>query len=291
MNEPLKFGFDAINDEPYGVDHNIYAANKRGVELWEAYCRKDVACHFHLRIYIGRKGHSHDLCADFQALGGVGDSQWRSGTMGRNRVGKADHHRGQQRWVEHLVFVPVGEVAEGFDSSARVVRSVVGLRAVNECPLRRRDFVEMYPLVREPVLSILNRELDLFGFSRGLGNSDVVAVELPEQVVEGAPKIVDDVPQDDADFESPFLWHCCDPKDMITRLGVELGAHLEKFGFPVQEGCDYGIQLFAMLIRPLNLGSTLGKVNRHGKRQYAKGRDERQEAHGWADYSEVPLDR
>jgi hypothetical protein len=27
----------------------------------------------------------------------------------------------------------------------------------------------------------------------------------------------------------------------------------------------------AMLIRPLNLSPALGKVNRHGKRQYAKG--------------------
>jgi hypothetical protein len=271
MTVPLKFSLDALNNEPYGVDHNVYAANERGVHLWEAYCRKDVACHFHLRIYIGRKGHSHDLCADFKELGGVRDSQWRSGAMGWNRVGKADHHRGQQRWVEHLVFVPVGEVAEGFDSSTRVVRSIVGLRAVNDCPLRKRDFVEMYPLVREPILGVLNRELDLFGLSRGPGNSDVVAVELPEQVVEAAPKIVDEISQDDPDLDSPVLWHCCDPKDVVTRLRVELGVHLEKLGFPVQDRRDFGIQLFAMLIRPLDLSPALGKVNRHGNRQYAKG--------------------
>jgi hypothetical protein len=236
MNEPLKFGFDAINDEPYGVDHNIYAANKRRVELWEAYCRKDVACHFHLRIYIGRKGHSHDLCADFQALRGVGDSQWRGGAVGGNRVGKADHHRGQQRWVEHLVFVPVGEVAEGFDSPARVVRSVVGLRAVNDCPLRRRDFVEMYPLVREPLASVLNRELNPLGFPFRLRDSDVVTVELPEQVVEGTAEVMNSVPQDNPDLPPPVLWHCCEPKDVIARLRVELGVHLEEFGFPVHDG-------------------------------------------------------
>jgi hypothetical protein len=28
-----------------------------------------------------------------------------------------------------------------------------------------------------------------------------------------------------------------------------------------------------MLLRPLNLGTALGKVNGHGKRQYAKGRN------------------
>jgi hypothetical protein len=79
-----------------------------------------------------------------------------------------------------------------------------------------RDFAEMFPLVREPLAGVLNRELNLLGFSGGPADSDVVAVQLPEQVVESTPKIVNDVAQDDANSEPQTLWYRCDVKDVIA---------------------------------------------------------------------------
>jgi hypothetical protein len=264
MTDPLKFGFDALNYESNGLEHDVNAANDASIQLCEAYVRRDVACHFHLRIYIGGKGHSHDLCADFQASGRLGDSQWSGGPIkGDPFVVEGQYVRGKQQWVEHLVFVPVGEVAEGSDGPTRVVASWVGLRTVNDCPVRRRDFVEMHPLVREPLATVLNRELNPLSLSPALGNLDVTAVELPEQVVEGTSEIVNSVSQNHSDFKPPVFWNCCEPKDVIARLRVKLGVHVEDFGFPTTDGVNYGIQSFAMLLRPLNLGLTLSKVNRH----------------------------
>ena len=274
MTVPLKFGSDIPDDELYGVDHHVNAAYDSGVQLWEAYVRRNVACHFHLCIYIGGEGHSHDLCADFQALGRSRNSQPSGGAAHGNLICvEGNRCRGKQWWVEHPVFVPIGEVAEGFDGSTRMVRSVVGLRSVNDCPLRKRDFVEMHPLVNERIAVVLHRELNLFAQPLCFLDAEIVRAQRKEQVFKGATEIVNSVSQDDPDLEPPVLWHCCEPKDVIARLRVELGVYVENFGFPIQDRTNYGIKSFAMLLRPLNLGTALGKVNGHGKRQYAKGRN------------------
>lgn len=51
---------------------------------------------------------------------------------------------------------------------------------------------------------------------------------------------------------------------MISRLRIELGADLEALGFPFEHGRKFGLQEFAMLVRPLDLGAALGKVDCHG---------------------------
>jgi hypothetical protein len=125
----------------------------------------------------------------------------------------------------------------------------------------------MYPLVREPLAGVLNRELNLLGFSGGPRDSDVVAVQLPEQVVESAPKVVNDVARDDANSEPQHLWDCCNVKDVITRLTVQLGAKLDKIGViggsDALHRADYGFQAIAMLLRPLDLGPRVPKVDSH----------------------------
>jgi hypothetical protein len=69
------------------------------------------------------------------------------------------------------------------------VLSLVGLRRVDDCPVRRRDFAEMYPLVGEPLASLLNRELNPVSFRLRFRHPDVTAVQLPEQKVEGAAQV------------------------------------------------------------------------------------------------------
>jgi hypothetical protein len=177
----------------------------------------------------------------------------------------------QQHWVECSVFVPVGEFAERSEGAVRGVRSIVGLRVVDDCPLSEWDFAEMFPLVDERLGVILNRELDLFTQPFGLGDSEVVAAEGVEQVFQSTPEIVHNISEDDTDPEWPILRKARDAKLMITRLRVELGVELDAIGFSFADGGDYFLQEFAMLTRPLNLGPASGKVNRHGKRQYAKG--------------------
>src|SRR5215212_7650875 len=98
MTDPLEFGPGIPDDELYDVDHLVDAAHDRDVQLWEAYVRRAVACHFHLRIYIGGEGHSHDLCADFQALGGLGGSHTPGDAVKGNSVSvEAKCGSGKQR--------------------------------------------------------------------------------------------------------------------------------------------------------------------------------------------------
>ena len=267
-----EFG-DALYDPVDGPYHHAGTPNHGYVHLGELYLRGDVACHFHLSVYFAGQSHSHDLCADFQVavpqrtLSAVGELEIGGGLGGQGFVVKVNHGGSQQEGVECPVFVLVGEFPEGSQRSTRGVRSIVGLRDVDNCPLRPWDFSEMYPLVREPLATVLNRELNLVAQAFRLGDAKVVDTERIEQVVEGAAEIMYDIPQDDADAESPILWNCCDSKDMLARLRLQLGVELNKIGFGGTSACDgpnYGLKGIAMLVRPLNLGPTLGKVNRHG---------------------------
>ena len=68
QQEWLQKWLNSVNDALDGTVHPNNADPEVEVPLWEAYVRGYVACHFHFRVYIRGKGHSHDLCADFQAL-------------------------------------------------------------------------------------------------------------------------------------------------------------------------------------------------------------------------------
>ncbi len=254
-----------------GSNHYADTQNHRGVHLWKLYGWGDVACHFHLRVYFAGQSHSHSLCADFQVavpqgtLPAVGELEI-GGACSQGSVIKLNIGGSQQQGVECPVFVLVGKFSKGSEGTPGRVRSIVGLRDVNNCPVSPWDFAEMYPLVGEPVATVLNRELDPLCFSPRLRNPDVVAIELPEQIVEGTSEIMHNIVQGDAHAESPIVWDCCDAKDMLARLRIQLGVELNKVGFgstSAYDGPDYGLQGIAMLVRPLNLGSALGKVNHH----------------------------
>jgi hypothetical protein len=271
-HERLRQFGDSFYDAVDGPCHQTDSERHGNVDLWELYARGNVACHFHLSVYSARQSHSHNLCADFQVavpkrtLPAVREVEIGSGLGGKGSVVKMDHLGSQQQRVESPVFVLVGEFSECSEGTPGRVRSIVGLRDVDNCPVAPWDFTEMFPLVSERVAAVLNGELDLIAQSFRLGHAKVVATERIKQVVESTTKVVDDVSQDDADAESPILWDCCDAKDMLARLRVQLGANLNKIGFggaSAQDWPNYGVQSVAMLPRPLDLGPTLSKVNHH----------------------------
>jgi hypothetical protein len=269
QRERLQFGFDGVNDAAHGVDHQVNTPCGLEAPLWQQYARGAVACHFHLGVYFRREGYLHNLCADFQRFP-RGEPPLRSVGAGPSvpkLPGVSERSGMELYWVECPVFVPVGEVAERGEGAVRGVRSVVGLRPVDDCPLSEWDFAEMYPLIDKRLGVILNRELNLFAQGLGPGDSEVMATEGVEQVFKPAPEIVNNIPDDDANPERPVLRNARDAKHMITRLRIELGAELDAIGFSFEDGRHYFLQEFAMLARPLDFGSTLGKVNRHGPKE------------------------
>jgi hypothetical protein len=266
LNERLNIVYDALSGVPDGAD----AEHDARLPLRELYVRGYVACHFHLRVHFVRQSHSHDFCIDFQIFAPehmrrvlVGPLEI-GGAGGLYNVIELHDSSSQQQRVKNLMLVPVGKFPESFEGAARVVRSLIGLRVLDDCPLTRWDIAGMYPLIRELLAGVLNRELERLRFSVALRNSDVGAIELPVEVVKGASEVVDNITQKDAHAQPPVFLDCCDAKDMIARLSFQLGAELDKIGFASRDGgVDYGLQAITMLTRPLNLGAALGKVDSH----------------------------
>ena len=168
-------------------DHGINSAHHAKVPLWQKYARGHIACHLHLGVYVRSVGHTHYLCADFQAADGLrGVMLHADGVRQEEERIPLEHTRSPQHWVERLVFVPVRESLQDSEGLLSGVRSLVGLRVLDRCPARRRDFAEQFPLVREPLAGVLNRELHAFVHPLGFGDPEVAATERPKEVIEGA---------------------------------------------------------------------------------------------------------
>ena len=220
--DPLGQSGDIFNNAFDADNYLVDSPDNRNVlPLWKQYVRGYVACHFHLRTTVGGEvGHSYDLCADFQVLRGVLDEVHSLETLS---VFKGSSFKGQysapnKDWCQQLVFISVGRVAED-TKDALSIPSLVRLRRVDDCPLRTRDFAKSFPLLENPLASILNRELNPSSLPARLGHSNVAQMQLPEQVVEGAAEVVNNISYDDAHLETPVLWDCCDAKDVSLVLG------------------------------------------------------------------------
>jgi hypothetical protein len=87
--------------------------------------------------------------------------------------------------------------------------------------------------------------------------------ELPIELIEGAPAIVSDVAQNYGHTQHPITRDRLDPKYMVTRIIVELGAHLKRIAFPFENRQDFSFESVMMLPRPLNLGPDSAKVDSH----------------------------
>src|SRR5215204_5691688 len=214
-----------------GADHYIKPVYEREIgPLWKAYVGRRVACHFHFGI---------------------------------NRPVNAPAVGDDKAGVQCSVFVPIGEFFEDREAmQLRVVKSIVGLRPVEKCLVGRRDFAEG---VRpgEPLAVRLDREFDPFNLSRLVRASTAVEDQLPSEFVEPTPQVMDEIAYDHSNTALEGVRHRSDPKDVKTRIRIELGAKLDLVAFPVEHRHQFAFKSVAMLIRPLNLGSRSTKVDGH----------------------------
>jgi hypothetical protein len=223
--------FDGSNDlgRPSG---------ESGIPLWKLYVGGCIACHFHLGIYVRGELAAYNLCADFQRflfsedlIVDVEDAS----TLQLTPLNR-DESRRNVEWIKHSMFVPIRALLE--DRKGRQLAAaptLVGLRFVNDCLVPRRKLLEGIQ-VGESLGIKLNRLFDP-GFLSGLfGSSAVVDDELPVELIEGAAAIVRDVAQNHRHVQHSIARNYLDPKYMVTRIGVELGAHLKRIPFPSRTG-------------------------------------------------------
>ncbi len=92
----------------------VHASHNGEFSLGEAYARHQIACHWHLGVYVRAKGHLHNLCADFQALRLSSPiPETVLGGASANKFPRKMELTGlRQQESENFMFVAVGEVAE-----------------------------------------------------------------------------------------------------------------------------------------------------------------------------------
>lgn len=144
----------------------------------------------------------------------------------------------------------------------RVIPTVVGLRVLDDCPIRRRHFTEGVSALKR-FESVLDREFDINLLLNSPGSPGVIDDELPGELVEGTAAVVGDVSDVDGHSQQPILRDLRDPKYVITRIRIQIGAQLERVAVSVSDRGDLAIKSVAMFPRPLNLRSTPAKVDSH----------------------------
>jgi hypothetical protein len=255
------------NDVLDGADHYAYPIHEGNVgPLWKAYIGGRVACHIHFGFRGLGEHQPTNLCADFQIFPYTRElnAEYVEPAALQFRAPDGEVCCGDKYWIEHPVFVPVGELLD--DSQAvklRVARSLVGLSIVEDCPVTRRNFAEGIR-TGECLGTILDREFDA-GFVRGLSRASTVAKnELPSELVKGASETVHDVSQQHGYAQPPSIGHNTDAKDIIARIRVELGTELNLMPLPAEDAINLALESVAVLFRPLNFRTGSIKVDGHG---------------------------
>ena len=178
--EGLKKPPNIVNNAFDASNHLTDSSSEKSVSpLWKQYTRGYIACHFHFTTTVGESFHSHDLCADFQVPTGPSEEEFFSTGPFKRFSREAEHGGLNKDWCKHLVFVSVREISED-GKDALSAPSLVRLRSLDDCPVRRRDFAESFPLLAEPLASVLDRELNPLSLPAWLGHTDVAQIQLPE---------------------------------------------------------------------------------------------------------------
>jgi hypothetical protein len=253
--------------------------NDAGEALWEAiynaWVRNNVACHLHVELEArGPHLHTHYLCVLVHkpvmavASGNVQVNKFAPETLKElDKVGVpvGKHcYRGY-----HPVFVGVGELAEprqGMRERMRFVETVaVGLMALDDCPVFGRD--ELAPA---GVLQLLGRVGDRKLDSRLLPlvpwhfSVAIDERQLPKEVVEGGPEIVDGIPDKDSDpADGIFGECCCRPEDVIASVRFVFQPHgyLVNIGDRVSNSeSRFAAKRIEVLFGPLDFSPDTGEV-------------------------------
>ena len=223
----------------------------------EGYLEGRLCLHVHLRVRLG-DGDLHQLCAVMEATAGCGDpngvarqGDWLPGVVKhKDCAGKEVSAHVAVHWVDDAVLIGVGQPRkQGEDVVPAPVRSVVGLRALDECPVG----------VRQLAKPLLNLAWGSFGgctpdWERdfAIGPFAVEQGELPDEMVQGVPSVLGEVSEDRAEPERGWLSDA-NTQDVRTYVRVELGHDFIRLGR--KEGARLDIEREQVLVCPREFGA------------------------------------
>ena len=205
------------------------------ITLGEYYCRHNVTCHLHIIYWQSRDNGPMQLCAQFYRSD-LGDKslahlkgERRTHNFLDKGVGAVDGAARDTQSCQKSVFVGVRKISKDGES-VTFIRSFVRLIPLYHCPVVRVQISNPPATVFTNTASfkggfaVFDGELDsslVYKIASGIPHG-----ELKYELVEGRPKIVEDVPHNDAvSLEGvPHIRNVIDIENMFTGCQVEFNA-------------------------------------------------------------------
>jgi hypothetical protein len=247
--------------------NKIKPANHRFVVLGKSYFEGRIACHFHFVIWVARERCVCNLCADFEVMVPAKSFNVGGGNTVEGPALEREVSGENQDFVHDAVFVRVGKVTQDGEDVFRRVRSMVRLKPLDLCPMAAKHVFEgivFRKLFRDDILA---RGLDCdwepssaSPTSREFRSSGLDAGELPNEMIEDAPQVMDAVSGNQPEAEQFVFGKCRNPKDVIAGLVVELGAQGYRIALRQEVGENFGIEGVSMFPRPLDLRPTAAEI-------------------------------
>jgi len=212
----------------------------------EDYLDGKLAIHFHMGLALGVEAVSHGYCAVFERAVLVDDfKSAANGLVLEANVGLPCLPHDREGCVEGSVLVHVGGVDQGREgTSDRVVPSKVRLHVLDACPMVAMDSAQHRV---EP-----SKGRGAFRVDRELVTAERLSVveddQLPYEVVEGCPKVMDDLTEEDAP-RGVGIFADEDSLDKPLTLSLRLIGNQVRTSAHV--GLDGGIESFQMVICPV----------------------------------------
>jgi hypothetical protein len=238
-----------------------------GVHIHLRVQRHPVAAADRLReVQLGVAPKTRDLCAIFH--GGT----WLRGAEIGDHTGNRHEHRDlrgtrdtRSRSVDEPMLIGVREAPEGLQAwQSR--DGLIRLHRFDHCDVLEVDEIEesFFPFLRrlvdlpDPVIWVVEDRKLVTPMISGSGKEN----ELIDEVVEGAANVVDYVPECDPPFNRDLVGFF--ERDDVRLISfIELGH--EGLSIVFKEGLQLGVQRVEVLFRPIELGSTSGKIAHGGK--------------------------
>jgi hypothetical protein len=252
---------DGPNDvgvvKPGGV-----AQVRGGRNVGNAYERGHAACHLHVSLETRRANpHAQDFCIQYERLTDryVPVLDPLSPKVPEHVREDLNGEDPRQNRIQQPVFVVVGQLPEPEKGmrDRRAVPSVARLVPLDDCPMARKDIPQSLFLssLKPPRFSagkrgFLDGERNASGVP-GLASASLKEGQLPDEVIQCPPEIMERVAKDKAEPGQQVFWgQLCNPKNVVSAFRLELYAQSNVVFFDPDGGVNLALKDVAVLFGP-----------------------------------------
>jgi hypothetical protein len=266
---------DNLDDKCGHFVKGIDRIDSSGTNIGEAYEGVRIPCHLHVSLETrGLNPDAQDLCVSFQRLQEIDimSIDDLAPDISKDTSKNPGFVFTKQDWGYDPVLISIGRVSESREGVYRGngghipgMPSVVRLAPLNSCSLPGSEFIERAVSLEVFRSRVGGRAVILDGKLNTLRITRLFAPgankgKLPEEVIQGSPKIVDNVSDYDAPASLPVFWEGCRAEDVVTAFRVELNAKSYSVAFRPRSDVQLMLKDLTVLFGPPNLVPTTTEV-------------------------------